>query len=497
MRRQHATAPTSLMAPLLVSMAFLFFTASAEAGTPSCPEGGPSVKSPVFCKYFRKYSALGTNANERISRNLHENPQKVRSIALLVGVDNYKNKEWNIPPAAKDIQMLEKLLIEDQKFDEVIVLQNGDATKEVILYFINEYIPSQLDLYEDGKTRVLFAYSGHGSAATNKGSARLVLSGASRESDPGNTIEASLLNTYLTELGRKSFHLLALINACYGGDLFGLALTGSSYDVEEKGAYAITGPNDSLAWGLDKHNSGSILFEKLVAGIQTGKADEKNMYLASNGIGKTALIKNDFIRLGKLHGYLVEEIQELGKNPKTGKGYGLPWLGSISYRTEIPLGAFFFLPPKQASIDDSSRQKLSTAQPNFMLAPNPTWVKAALDLNTLKSTTASGENRRYHLSSSENDDATSDHRVYSDILHHRASPNAVDGGKDTSKKSQTVVNIRNERDEKIDFFGVDFNAPSGSINSIEGHPEIKPTGVLRDSWCRYITIQRGRLANFG
>jgi hypothetical protein len=107
MRRQHATAPTSLMAPLLVSMAFLFFTASAEAGTPSCPEGGPSVKSPVFCKYFRKYSALGTNANERISRNLHENPQKVRSIALLVGVDNYKNKEWNIPPAAKDIQMLE------------------------------------------------------------------------------------------------------------------------------------------------------------------------------------------------------------------------------------------------------------------------------------------------------------------------------------------------------------------------------------------------------
>ena len=86
-----------------------------------------------------------------------------RSFALIAGVTEYPNfplMERSLKPAAIDLQKLQSYLKEQELFDEVVVLKDGDMTLANLNYFLENYFPQRLA--ESPHSRFLFAYSGHG-----------------------------------------------------------------------------------------------------------------------------------------------------------------------------------------------------------------------------------------------------------------------------------------------------------------------------------------------
>ncbi len=146
--------------------------------------------------------------------------------------------------------------------------------------------------------------------------------------------------------------MLTLINACYGGDLFQSAQEGGNPFISSaKGAHALTaGSPDELVWSLPGTTSGSIFFDALIKGIESGDADKSNHVLVSDQQGRTFVVPVYIVRLGSLLQYLTEKIMDLGVNPETKKSYGFPWLGSVNVSGEPSVGAFFFLGPQNDEV---------------------------------------------------------------------------------------------------------------------------------------------------
>jgi hypothetical protein len=86
-----------------------------------------------------------------------------RSFALIAGVTQYPNfppLERSLRPAAVDIEKLQAYLKEQEFFDEIVVLKDGDMTLPNLNYFLENYFPEHLA--QSPHSRFLFAYSGHG-----------------------------------------------------------------------------------------------------------------------------------------------------------------------------------------------------------------------------------------------------------------------------------------------------------------------------------------------
>jgi GH25 family lysozyme M1 (1,4-beta-N-acetylmuramidase) len=322
---------------------------------------GPVVRTEADCPFFRVFRPLGDRVDARVRRELAvpETSPTIRSIALVIGVDQYPNfNDGNLPPAAKDVANLIAFL-KDQQFDEVIVLTNKDASWDNISYFLEQYLPGRAAFF-NGKARLLIAYSGHG-AERDKESV-LVLSDASSVDDRANTYQLSDLNDSLRDLSRLSFQVLALINACFGGDVFKSGNPGGNmYVTNQRGAHALTagGPND-LVWALDE-NSGSIFFDSLIEGVTTGNADT-SMQAISDGRGRRYLVPRTLIRLGRLEGYLTEKVEEIGTHPTTHARLATPYAGPINDGEPLP-GAFFFLGPLGRSISPEAQAAYPDATP--------------------------------------------------------------------------------------------------------------------------------------
>lgn len=332
--------------------------ARAEA---SC-DSGAQVDREEYCRFFKTYLP-GTEAQDkRIAEQLGVAADAaVRSIALIVAIDTYPNLSGaNLPPAGRDLERLQDFLVNDQKFDEVIVLHNEEATKDAIRYFLTEYVDQQWALFQ-GHTRVLFAYSGHGANSRENPDlpAGLVLADAFSETDLGHRYPLDELNRELAGLGSRNYQVLALINACFGGDMFGSAQSGGNPFVSNApGAHAITaGAANELVWALPGDHSGSIFFDSLIDGIRSGKADKTNHLVVSDRDGKSYIIPVPIIRLGNLVGYLTETIQDLGVNKATGKPYSPPWFGPVNENGHTSVGGFFFLAQSEQQVASASMRR--------------------------------------------------------------------------------------------------------------------------------------------
>lgn len=112
-----------LLAPL-TNCAF----AEPVAGTVIChtpSSEGAAVDSAARCSMFKHFGFENAPPDERIARNLHvARGGFARSIALVVGISKYLNPAYDLPAARIDVGNLKKFLIDDQKFDEVIVLRD-------------------------------------------------------------------------------------------------------------------------------------------------------------------------------------------------------------------------------------------------------------------------------------------------------------------------------------------------------------------------------------
>ena len=191
-----------------------------------CPNHA-NVSEQKYCGFFIKYpttaiSSADSRLEDDIPRENTDDPP-IRSIALIVDVNHYpKLPEHDLPPVKNDLHNLVPFL-NRQGFDEIIVLENEDATAENIDYFLGVYLPKELMIY-GVRSRVLFAFSGHGdrpdSPTQSSQPGSLVLSGYGNSTDLDQLYPLANLTPRLIKLASLSHHFVALLGSCYFGGFF-------------------------------------------------------------------------------------------------------------------------------------------------------------------------------------------------------------------------------------------------------------------------------------
>lgn len=331
---------------LLALSAFVLLGQSAWAVT--C-ESGAQVSNKEQCKFFYFYNNTNRALDPRIALRVGaQKPDDTRSIALVIGIDTYPNlPNASIKAAAKDVDNLKIFLKEKQKFDEIIVIQNDSATGANIDYFLYSYLPQRASIYNH-RARVLIAYSGHGIPQNGPTSASFVLSRATNLHDESNLYSLTRVRAAIEDLSKSTFHVLALLNSCYGGNVFGLGFSGENPSVSsEPGSYALTaGPSDTAVATLGGPNDGSVFFDTIIKGVGSGDADTPLKIVVGDG---SVAQSGDIVRLGALNNYLTEVVEHLPsvKVAETNETFKIPppWLGAVEPPTGIARGGFFFLAP--------------------------------------------------------------------------------------------------------------------------------------------------------
>ncbi len=212
-----------------------------------------------------------------------------RSFALIAGVSKYPNMpklDWELPAAAADVEMLRDYLQNQELFDEIVVLKDGDVNSDNLEYFLQNYFPDRLRKFP--KSRFLFAYSGHGmvEGPRENPTGYLLKNTARSLSDKLNSINMSVLRVYIDQVIDAGYQTLVLINACHSGAFLSRrpfggtsnASAGGIYLPKYGGAHAImAGGTNQLSWHDPKLGRGSVFFEKLLAGLG-GQADTFPIY---------------------------------------------------------------------------------------------------------------------------------------------------------------------------------------------------------------------------
>lgn len=195
-----------------------------------------------------------------------------RSYALIAGVDWYPNMNLgageSLPPARADIEMLKKYLTEQEHIDELIVLTNESFTIENLNYFLHSYFPEQLSKHR--KSRLLFAFSGHG--VNEGGVGHLLTQQASSTRDVAEGISLTVLRGLFNRTVSRAHHLLVLINACEPGGFIQTSFGDENLLPAHPGAHAImAGGSDEATWADTRPSRrGSLFFETVIDGLNGG-----------------------------------------------------------------------------------------------------------------------------------------------------------------------------------------------------------------------------------
>ena len=318
-----------------------------------------------YCRFFIHYGPEAPGKLDiRISDALKipdQDAAKTRAIGLIISISKYPLLHADIPAAAVDGQRMADFLINGQKFDEVILLKDQDASLDNINYFLKEYLPARGMMF-DKKARLLIAYSGHGRFGTQNGNSdkapAFVLSNATDIDGSKGMYEMPALNAQLNILAKRYFHILTLVNACFGSGLFGMTDgAGNSNAYSKPGAYAIAAGDDKTeVYSLEK-DKGSVFFDTLIKGVADGVADER--------FGKSYMVKIDgkkeyyagITRTLSLFIYVNDQYIKINeKLDEERKGIHLSdaWIGA----TENPAGpgGFFFINDPAVSHLDKKTQ---------------------------------------------------------------------------------------------------------------------------------------------
>lgn len=334
---------------------------SAAAQVPpysgTCANGAPARQA-RYCRFFAHFNTDATAPlDTRIADAVGvKTAAETRSIGIVITIDKYPNLPGHdIPAAAVDGTRLVNFLIDKQKFDEVIVLHNEDATVDNINYFLEDYLVNRAADFNK-KARLLIAYSGHGrygkADGTADGIAAFVLSAANDVNGSANMYKMQEFASDIENLASRYFHVLTLINACYGGGFFRDGSPGGNADAFGKpGSYAITaGSANDLVPSLDPAR-GSVFFDLLIEGITQGTADPLywDAYSLVSADG-SKVQQSGLTRTLALTNYLTSAyIRIVRERASTDPGLRLsdPWIGPA--QSGIALGGFFFLSDRGSS----------------------------------------------------------------------------------------------------------------------------------------------------
>jgi hypothetical protein len=274
---------------------------------------------------------------------------KPRQIAVLAGVSKYPNlpASLQLPPAEHDVEAMATLLIEKLRFDEIIVLKNEDFTFGNLRYVFENYLPDVLR--GSSKSRVLFAFSGHGADFEDSGflffPATKTIQAASY-TDLTDAVNLTSLKATLAPTIWTAQQFLALINACNGGYFLDVSAHFGSSVLDERGAHGITagGAKDAVhAYRNVGTGEGSVFFEMVVAALTGGDISVGGQVFEDPS-------KHDgMVSTTALAHFLTGTIQVIENYRLT------PRLGELSPRKAGNQGEFFF-------ITDYERAKTALAQ---------------------------------------------------------------------------------------------------------------------------------------
>lgn len=282
-----------------------------------------------YQSYFEHYADKRTLTQKILDYISIPSPKLGRSFALIAGISDYPrlaSDSKELRPASQDVTNLTNYLINQELFDEVVVLRNEKVTLQSFVFFLQDYFPLRVRRFQN--SRFLFAYSGHG---INDGADGYILtSRAENMQDTGNSIKLSTLRTLIDEVVKSGHQTLVLLNACNSGAFLRQPFGGKEINLPLKpGAHAITssGPN-SLSWHDPMVGKGSLLFEKLFEGL-SGYGD-------TYPPGRDGEPPGDgIITVHEIFNYLKNEVEGSTNQRQT------PQLGDIS--SNLSEGGFFFL----------------------------------------------------------------------------------------------------------------------------------------------------------
>jgi GH25 family lysozyme M1 (1,4-beta-N-acetylmuramidase) len=336
-----------------LAAALLLSSVISGSNAVACDKGSDIDEE--HCRFFFIRKPLGEeNTNVEITRRMTAagvNAEYTRSFAVLIGISRYPNlpeKDRELEPARRDLENMKSFLVE-QSFDEIIVIKDADANRATIDYFLNEYLPPQLDARQN-TARVLVAFSGHGTQGdpVKKIPGALALQGFNPSSPNKDIYSLAQLAPVLQNLASRSFQFLALLGSCYSGGLFAPTVYSGGNDVfpGAAGAHAISSTKDNdLAYGLSK-SSGSIFFDQFIAAARDVWTDlEYGGELREYAGGARLPMGGGIVRLGMIFASMSSRIAKLGTNPATSTAYPQPMFGSVKL-DGASQGALFFLVPK-------------------------------------------------------------------------------------------------------------------------------------------------------
>jgi GH25 family lysozyme M1 (1,4-beta-N-acetylmuramidase) len=342
-----------------------------------CPNNAPAREA-RYCRFFLQFNTDNkAPLDVRIADALQvKSATETRSIGLIIAIDKYPNlPNHDISAAKVDGDRLKEFLINKQKFDEVIVLRNEDATVDNINYFLDDYLPNRaLDFKK--KARLLVAYSGHGRSGGANGiggpQAAFVLSAANDVNGAANMYKMQNFATSVETLANRYFHVLTLVNACYGGSFFTNGTPGGNPDAFEKpGSYALTaGSDNEIVLALDREK-GSLFFDLILAGITQGTADPLywDAYSAVGRNGKNVL-QSGLTRTNALSTFLTSSyIRVARQRSKSIPGFALsdPWIGPA--QKGIAFGGFFFLSDRSSDSSMAGADTYNRSRPASINSP--------------------------------------------------------------------------------------------------------------------------------
>lgn len=310
-----------------------------------CPNG-PFAED-KYCRLFVYYEK---NENKKLEPRVGDalgvdKSSQTRAIGLVIAISKYPNMDGvSLPAAETDGKRLVQFLVVSQKFDEVILLADEDANQENLTYFLEDYLPNRAN-YFNGKARLLIAYSGHGRSPTPNVQAAFVLSNAKDYEKPDGMYAMSRLTETLDFLSGKYFHILTLVNACFGGGVYTIVNGGGNADAFTKpGSYAITAGDEANEVFSLKSSRGSVFFDNIITAVTRGDADldKSGSYMRQSGEGET--VRTGYTRTMMLASYLTRVFENVNKDlKKDGNDLQIsePWFGPA--QKKYARGGFFFL----------------------------------------------------------------------------------------------------------------------------------------------------------
>jgi TPR repeat protein len=200
-----------------------------------------------------------------------------RSIALLVGIGNYRYLTPHLEYTARDVEKMRDYLLGEGGFDAVYVMDER-ATPQLLDSYMMDKLPSLL-AKED---RFLFYFSGHGG---DPGGGYPLLQ--FRDAQPGqwghDVLRVDQFQLWSNRSTAK--HMLFIFDSCFAGEALaepkeGNTEAGSIAELSANGNRTVVtaGTAEQRAWmlKLSSDNGYSIFTDALLRALRDGAADRKN-----------------------------------------------------------------------------------------------------------------------------------------------------------------------------------------------------------------------------